>query len=62
MNLKSQITKIHAEVEEATLANLEAVENFRIHYLGRKGILADLFELFKQIPSEEKKEVGQLMN
>ncbi len=38
------------------------VEAFRIKYLGKKGIVADLFEKFKALPNEEKREVGQLLN
>lgn len=62
MSLKIQIAQIQAEVESTLLSDAQSVENFRIHYLGRKGIVNDLFELFKQVPNEEKKEVGQLMN
>ena len=62
MSLKVQIAQIQAEVESTLLSDAQSVENFRIHYLGRKGIVNDLFELFKQVPNEEKKEVGQLMN
>ncbi|MFM7725456.1 MAG: phenylalanine--tRNA ligase subunit alpha, partial [Flavobacteriales bacterium] len=40
----------------------EEVENFRIQYLGRKGILNDLFEGFKQVAPEQKKVLGQELN
>ncbi|MDT8346401.1 MAG: phenylalanine--tRNA ligase subunit alpha [Flavobacteriaceae bacterium] len=48
---------------EAFKANTaEEVEAFRIEYLGKKGILHQLFEDFKQVAKEEKKNYGQSLN
>ena len=52
-------------LEEARLFNAstsEEIEQFRIKYLGKKGLLADLFKSFKEVPVEQKKEVGQKIN
>ena len=38
------------------------VEQFRIKYLGKKGVISDLFEQFKTVPNEQKKEMGQALN
>ena len=35
---------------------------FRLKYLSKKGILTDMFEQFKNISNEQKKEVGQKLN
>ena len=40
----------------------EAIEQFRISYAGKKGILNDLFAAFRAVPNEEKKEFGQVLN
>ncbi len=40
----------------------EAVEAFRIRYLGRKGLLNDLFSAFRDVPPSEKKEYGIALN
>ena len=40
----------------------EALENFRIKYLGKKGIITSLFSDFRSVPTEEKKSVGQSIN
>ncbi len=50
------------EIKSASPANAEEAEKFRIHYLGSKGVLKDLFGYMPQIPNERKKEFGQLMN
>lgn len=56
------ITKYLAEIEAFQATSAEEVENFRIKYLSRKGILNDLFEGFKQVPNEQKKQMGQELN
>ena len=56
--IKEQIS----EVNSFTADNLEAVEMFRIKYLGKKGILNDFFAAFKNVPNEQKKEFGQTIN
>ncbi|PQL89867.1 phenylalanine--tRNA ligase subunit alpha [Apibacter sp. wkB309] len=56
------IKKYLEEVESFTSQKTEDVEQFRIKYLGKKGILNDLFQKFKEVPNENKKEFGQLIN
>ena len=38
------------------------LESFRLRYLSKKGLIPELFEEFRNIPSEQKKEVGQKLN
>lgn len=40
----------------------EELEQFRIRFLSKKGIIAGLFGEFKDIPSEQRRSVGQLLN
>ncbi|WP_224484173.1 phenylalanine--tRNA ligase subunit alpha [Robertkochia aurantiaca] len=59
------IEKIKEHIEEVERFNahtLEEAENFRIKYLGKKGVLNDLFAAFKDVPNEQKKEYGQTIN
>ena len=59
------IDKIKAflkEAEEFRADGAEALESFRIKYLGKKGVLNELFEDFKKAPAEQKREIGQLLN
>ncbi|MBS3807084.1 MAG: phenylalanine--tRNA ligase subunit alpha [Bacteroidales bacterium] len=57
-----KIEKYLNEIENFQSHDPEEVENFRIKYLGRKGLLNELFEEFKTIPKEEKPEVGKKIN
>ncbi|NVK27357.1 MAG: phenylalanine--tRNA ligase subunit alpha [Flavobacteriia bacterium] len=43
-------------------SNAEELEAFRLKYLGKKGVLNDLFAAFKSVPNEEKKEYGRVVN
>lgn len=52
--------RIAIEAFEAT--NEEAVEQFRLDYLSRKGVLQALFAQFKGVPGDEKREIGQALN
>lgn len=59
------IDKIKEHIEEAkafNTKNKEALENFRVKYLGSKGLLKELFAEFKNIPSDQKKDFGQVIN
>ncbi|WP_046743304.1 phenylalanine--tRNA ligase subunit alpha [Kordia zhangzhouensis] len=51
-----------AEVEKFTTKAKEDIENFRIKYLGKKGLLNEFFAEFKNVPNEQKKEFGQTIN
>jgi phenylalanyl-tRNA synthetase alpha chain len=55
--------KEHLEKVVAFDSKEEAqIEAFRIEYLGKKGVLTDLFAAFKSVPNEEKKAFGQALN
>ena len=51
-----------SQIEAFTAQTKEEVENFRIKYLGKKGILNKYFAEFKAVPNEEKKAFGQAVN
>ena len=59
------IENIHKLIEEAeafSTQSLEELETFRIKFLGKKGLLTDLFARFKDVPNEQKKDFGQAIN
>ncbi len=57
-----EIDKYLKEVAGFTAKDLKAVEDFRIKFLGKKGILNQLFAEFKNVPNEEKRIYGQKIN
>ena len=56
--IKAHIAKVEAFATEKK----EELEQFRLEYLGKKGLLNDFFAQFKEVPKEEKKEFGQIIN
>jgi phenylalanyl-tRNA synthetase alpha chain len=60
--MKNKIELITNEINVFKIEDAKALENFRIHFLGSKGIIKDLFSDLKAVPNEEKREVGQLLN
>jgi len=60
--MKERIEKLLAEVEAFTADNAQKVEEFRVKMLGKKGDLTLLFDEFKQVSGEAKRELGQKIN
>jgi phenylalanyl-tRNA synthetase alpha chain len=55
--------KIHLKkVNEFETNNSEELQNFKVQYLGKKGILNNFFNSFRDIPAKEKKEFGKEIN
>ncbi|MBR6437703.1 MAG: phenylalanine--tRNA ligase subunit alpha [Bacteroidales bacterium] len=57
-----KIEKILADIKTFQAENKEALEQFRIDYLSKKGVMTGLFSDFKQVPPELRKEMGMLLN
>ncbi len=60
--LLQQIDQLKQEISAYEGVNGDAAETFRIKYLGTKGIIKGLMGEMKNIPGEQKKEFGQVMN
>lgn len=56
------IQQLKAEIENSTATSNEQVEALRVKYLSKKGEIAQLFNVFRDVPNEKKREVGQLLN
>ncbi|MBT8187348.1 MAG: phenylalanine--tRNA ligase subunit alpha [Croceitalea sp.] len=51
-----------AQVASFNATTQEEIETFRIKYLGKKGLLNEFFAAFKNVPNDQKKEFGQVIN
>jgi len=60
--MKEKINQLLDEVKQFKAESSEHLEQFRIRFLGRKGLLQDLFDALKELPGEQKRDVGQLLN
>lgn len=57
-----KITELLETVKSFEAQNKEQVEQFRLQYLSKKGELTKLFDMFKDVPNEQKKEFGKQLN
>ncbi len=57
-----QIGQYRDEIASAQVASKDELEAFRIKYLGIKGIIKSLMGEMKNVPNDQKREFGQVMN
>ena len=57
-----KINALKKEIEAAQASSLEDVEALRIKYLSKKGSVSALMADFRNVPAEQKREVGQKIN
>jgi phenylalanyl-tRNA synthetase alpha chain len=57
-----KIQALQQEIDAARASTLEDVEALRIKYISKKGSINQLFSDFKNVPDEQKKEVGKAIN
>lgn len=60
--MKEKINQINQEVDSFSPSSIEDLEAFRIKMLGKKGLITSLFADFRDVPNEDKKEIGQHIN
>jgi len=64
--MKELIAKYIEEIRAAHIEDFKdraaEVEQFRIKFLGRKGVMSELFEQFKSLPGDQKKDMGVMLN
>jgi phenylalanyl-tRNA synthetase alpha chain len=60
--LINQINNYKLEIEKEVATTADTVEAFRIKYLGTKGLLKAVMGEMKNVPNENKKEFGQVIN
>lgn len=62
MDVFEQANQTLAALQAETPATPEALEQFRIKYLGTKGLVKGLMDGMREVPNERKREFGQVMN
>jgi phenylalanyl-tRNA synthetase alpha chain len=62
--MQSEIARIRQEAADslAVLTTQQQLEEFRIRYLARKGLIAALFDQLKAVPSSDKPALGKQLN
>ncbi len=61
-SLQEQIQQFEQEINAFQPATAAELEDYRIRFLGAKGIVKHLFGEIKTVPAEQRKDAGQLLN
>lgn len=57
-----KVQSLKEEIHRTQPTSIEELESFRLKYLSRKGIIPSLFDELKQLPADQKKNVGKPLN
>lgn len=60
--MHQKILQYLAEIDRFTTVSADELEQFRIRFLSKKGLIPALFEDFKNVAPEQRREIGQLLN
>lgn len=60
--MREAIIKIREEIDAYNISGTESQETFRLKFLSKKGVISNLFDQFKTVSPEEKRELGQKLN
>lgn len=60
--LQDKITQYSEKINAFVTEKADELEQFRIKYLGSKGIIKEIFEEFKTVSTEEKRSLGKVLN
>ena len=60
--MKNRINQLLEEVNQLAATNQDELEALRIKYLSKKGQISELFNDFRNVANEDKRDVGQLLN
>jgi len=60
--MRERIEQLWKEIEALAAGSPEELEQLRLKYLSKKGLVSVLFDKFRDVPPDEKKETGRLLN
>lgn len=60
--MKEEIKKLAEQIDSFEIKNTDDLEQFRLYFLSKKGRISDMFSEFRNVPPDQKKETGVLLN
>jgi phenylalanyl-tRNA synthetase alpha chain len=60
--MQEKVNSISREIQEYQASSQEELEKFRMRFISKKSVVGELFGLLKDVPAEEKKAMGQVLN
>ena len=62
IKMLNKIEELKKAVEALKVSSMDEIEAARIKYLSKKGEISQLFNDFRNVPNEQKREIGQRLN
>lgn len=60
--IREKVAQIEREIGEWTAGNQEELEQYRLRFISKKSVVGELFGMLKDVPGDQKREAGQLLN
>jgi len=60
--MEDKIKALHREISDFSARDKQELEVFRLKFISKKGALGELFEELKQVPNDQKKNIGKTLN
>lgn len=60
--MQEKIEALLREISSYSSVDKQGVESFRLKYISKKGVVGELFENLKQVPVDQKKATGKILN
>jgi phenylalanyl-tRNA synthetase alpha chain len=60
--MKNKVQQIFKDIDSFTITSKNSLEEFRLKYLSKKGIIPELFKDFKTVSPDQRKDIGRLLN
>ncbi|RYC71530.1 MULTISPECIES: phenylalanine--tRNA ligase subunit alpha [Spirosoma] len=57
-----RVKEIYGEIDQYEVASKEQLEQFRLRFISRKGVVTELFDGLKQVAADDRRAVGQALN
>ena len=57
-----RVKDIHQEINQYIITSPEELEQFRMRFISKKSVIAELFEGLKSVPQDDRRSVGQELN
>ena len=61
-SLQEKVKSLQQELDNINAVGAKSIEEFRLKFISKKGVISELFEEFKQASVEEKKTLGKVLN
>lgn len=60
--MKEELERIYKDIKNSSLETIKEIEDVRVKYLGKNGVVKEYLDKMKDLSNEEKREFGKIIN